>query len=462
MGWGKQFGRLQWNAPGTRFFPFTFPSAFLLTLPLNLLLLIMVIAPSLAVAGVFQGAVAQAETAAFAAPPPSVAVPLPAAASLAAPLPSPPLSEPTLAASATSSASRISPPSPGVSSAAILVNAETGQVLYEYNPHRKRPPASTTKILTAIVAMEKGRLKDEVKVSPRAAAVTGANLNINPGDLLTLEQLIWGTLIVSGNDAATAVAEHVGGSVEGFASLMNGKAAEIGALSSNFANPHGQSHPAHFTTAYDLTLLARYAMEIPLFRKIVDSPGAVISWIKPAKQTARNNTNALLRTYSEVDGIKTGTTPSAGKCLVSSATRDGRRLIAVVLNSSDRWGQSARLLNYGFEAFRYEPLAAGGEQVATIPVQRGDLDYLPVVTEGRLEAAIERSRGVRPTLELSLPPLIQAPVKKGDRIGEMVALVDGLPAAGVPLLAAMDVGTTSPLESVLRGLRRWLGFLLKP
>ena len=220
--------------------------------------------------------------------------------------------------------------------AAVVMVAGTNQVLYEKNASAIMYPASTTKIMTLITALEKGDPAGIVTVSPRAAAVDGSSLDLRPGDKLTLRNNLTGMMLVSGNDAATAIAEHVAGSVPAFVALMNAKAAKLGATNTHFTNPHGLPDPInHYTTAYDLALISAYAMQNPNIVKIVSAREADISFLN-RKAVHVTNTNKLLKTYPGINGLKTGYTREAGDCLVAGAKRNGVQLIAVVLNDDNR------------------------------------------------------------------------------------------------------------------------------
>ncbi|MCL6558998.1 MAG: D-alanyl-D-alanine carboxypeptidase, partial [Firmicutes bacterium] len=214
--------------------------------------------------------------------------------------------------------------------AAVLVDARTGQVLYGKNEGQKRPPASTTKIMTALLALEGGDLKQTVTVSPRAASVGEASLDLKAGEKLTLEELIYGALLHSGNDACVAIAEHIAGTEKNFVLLMNQKAKMIGAKDTTFKNTNGLPAPGHLTTAKDLAVLTRYALSNSTFQKIVRTREKTIG---EQEKRYLHNTNRLLWSYDWINGVKTGTTNEAGCCLVASAAREGRQLISVVLHS---------------------------------------------------------------------------------------------------------------------------------
>ena len=233
--------------------------------------------------------------------------------------------------------------------AAIAIDAKTGEVLYQKNAFQLRAPASTTKILTAILAIESGHLEDVVTVSETAASVGEASLHLRAFDQLLLKELVFGALIKSGNDACVAIAEHLSPSEAEFVGLMNLKARLLGAYDTTFYNTNGLPHPYHLTTAYDLALITRYALQNPIFRDIVATKSHKVKWITPYKSLLIKNTNRLLWSFPEITGVKTGTTVQAGKCLVASAQYGQQQIIAVVLNSSDRYGDAQKLLEYGIK-----------------------------------------------------------------------------------------------------------------
>lgn len=239
---------------------------------------------------------------------------------------------------------------------AILMNGETGAVLFEQNADDPRPPASITKILTALVILERGRLSDAVVVSQEAARTGGYRLGLRQGQKVSLEDLLAAILIRSANDAAVAAAEHVGGGLTGFITLMNAKAEQIGMRQSSFANPHGLDEPGHYTTARDMALLTRVALDEPSFARLVRTREATVTIWRPARRGPLPRPrvilthNKLLGRLEGADGVKTGYTDAAGRCLVASASRDGQRMIAVLLNDPRRWTDAATLLEFGFGA----------------------------------------------------------------------------------------------------------------
>jgi D-alanyl-D-alanine carboxypeptidase len=238
------------------------------------------------------------------------------------------------------------------------VDANSGTVLYERFPDEPLPPASVTKILTALVILEHGQLQDTVVVSRAAAQTGGHRLGLRERQRVSLGDLLAAILIRSANDAAVAAAEHVGGSLSGFVALMNDKASDLGMAASRFSNPHGLDEPFHFTTARDMATLSRVALENPTFAELVRTRQARLTIWKPGRRALVpqgrivQSHNRLLGYLEGADGVKTGYTDSAGRCLVASASRGHQRLIAVLLNDPRRWIDAAALLEYGFGSIR--------------------------------------------------------------------------------------------------------------
>ncbi|MGE5582588.1 MAG: D-alanyl-D-alanine carboxypeptidase family protein [Bacillota bacterium] len=232
--------------------------------------------------------------------------------------------------------------------AAVLIESKTGKVLYQKNSLALMEPASTTKIMTAVLGIEKGKLTETVYVSAKAASREGTSMHLQKNDKLTLRDLLYGLLLVSGNDAATAIAEHIGGTEENFAALMTAKARTLGMKYTQFKNASGLPAYGHYTTAYDMALLARYAMQNPVFARIVGTKKTIIANDESPETFKLVNHNKLLWLYPYTTGIKTGYTIRAGGCLVASATRRDTTLIAVVMKSGSIYKDSQKLFNFGF------------------------------------------------------------------------------------------------------------------
>lgn len=322
------------------------------------------------------------------------------------------------------------PDSPYVTAdAAVLMDAATGQVLWAKNARRPRPPASTTKIMTALLALEGGRLEQVVTVSPHAAAVGESSMHLSAGEKLTLEQLLYGALLRSGNDACVAIAEHIAGSEGNFVHLMNLKARELGAENTHFVNPNGLPAAGHLSSAYDLALLTRCALQNPVFNRIVATRVKNLGG-----RYYFNNTNRLLWSYQGADGVKTGTTSAAGMCLVASATRDGRRLISVVLHSDDRYADTMNLLDYGFARFKNVTACRTGQVLARAAAIDGRPAAVPLAADRELTVTVPVDRPQSCTLQVDAPASLTAPVAAGVPVGRVTVLVDGRPAAGARLI----------------------------
>lgn len=251
---------------------------------------------------------------------------------------------------------------------AIVIDMKSGRVLLEKNAYTRKAMASTTKIMTAIVALENGNLKDEVTVSKRAASIRGSVIDLKAGQKLTLNELLYGLMLNSGNDAAIAIAEHIGGSVEDFCEMMNQKASALGAANTHFTSPHGLDAPEHYTTAYELAKITQYALKNPIFARIVSTQSAQIPG------SSLYNTNELLNAYPGADGVKTGYTGQAGRCLVTSVTRNNQRFISVVLGSPTRTARaqsSKSILDYAFTNYKTHTLLKEGEPMGRLPVIKG-------------------------------------------------------------------------------------------
>ncbi|WP_426333028.1 D-alanyl-D-alanine carboxypeptidase family protein [Paenibacillus silvae] len=282
----------------------------------------------------------------------------------------------------------VTPPSTHAQSAA-LIDVTSGRILYSKDGDKELRIASLTKIMTAIVAIEEGKLDDKVKVSPSAFAKEGSSLFLKLGEEMTLENMLYGLMLRSGNDAASAIAEHVGGSEEGFVLLMNKKAEQIGLTRSHFMNPHGLDAEGHYSTANDLARLTAYALHNPVFKRIVatenkSAPNPNESW-----EYSWHNKNKMLRLYDGADGVKTGYTKKAFRCLVSSATRDGQQLAAVTLNDGDDWNDHAKMLDFGFEHFPLVEIAKHEQPVQNMKLVTGRGFKYPLA-EGEQEALTKK------------------------------------------------------------------------
>lgn len=247
--------------------------------------------------------------------------------------------------------------------AAAVIDVESGRILYQKNGNKKMRIASLTKTLTAIVAIEATDIKKVVTVPDKAIGVEGSSIYLKRGEKLTLEELLYGLMLRSGNDAAAAIALQVGGSIEGFATMMNEKAMYIGMNQSHFMNPHGlDNSDMHYSTAVDMAKLSAYALRNPQFQQIVSTKVKSISWEGEKWDRRLQNKNKMLHLYNGADGVKTGYTKLAKRCLASSASRADRQVAVITLNAPDDWNDHATLLDYGFQQFEETSLIHKGEK----------------------------------------------------------------------------------------------------
>jgi len=338
--------------------------------------------------------------------------------------------------------------------AAILMDAKTGQVYYAKDADKSRSPASLTKLMTAILAVENGRLDDVVTISGRAASVyVGSTIGLHEGDRITLENLLKAALITSANDSTVAIAEHVGGSHESFVNQMNRKALLLGAKDTKFVNTNGYYDPQHYTTAYDLGLITRYALQKPYINELVSTRETVIKWIEPDQEREVRNTNRLLREdeVEGIDGVKTGSTARAGNCLIASASRGDKRLIAVVLHAGNRYREAAKLLEYGFSEVHPVTILSAGQEMVEIPVKVKDGVHktvpLTVTKPVRVELTKEQQLNIKLHISTSKEPA--APVREGQVLGNAQFTVDGYQLIKVPLVAAREVPPTAIFDRML-------------
>lgn len=325
--------------------------------------------------------------------------------------------------------------------AAVLIDGRNGQFLYEKNTSQRVYPASTTKILTAVIALENGKLDDMVTIPAEACNVEGSAIGLLEGEKISLEELLYAMMLNSGNDTAVAIAIHVAGSVEEFANLMNKKAANLGMVNTHFNNPNGLPDPNHYSTAHDMALISYYAMQNPEFRKIVATKTRTIHRDDPAAQTYLENHNRLLWNYEGAIGLKTGYTSEARQCLISAANRGGRELVAVVMKSEGNniWTDSEKILDYGFNVYNNVNLTEAGKFVGEVPVRFGVEEFVPVQTGFSLNYNFtnDKTADFRPEVELAAS--VTAPVNAGTKLGELVFFADDRELGRVDLIAQKQV-----------------------
>ncbi|MEC5422353.1 D-alanyl-D-alanine carboxypeptidase family protein [Virgibacillus sp. C22-A2] len=332
---------------------------------------------------------------------------------------------------------------PGVSgNNAVLIEQSTGRVLFEKKAHEKESIASITKIMTGIIAVESGKMSEKAKVSRKAIYTEGSSIYLEQGEKITIEDLVYGLMLRSGNDAAVAIGEHLGGSEEGFVYLMNEKAKWLGMTNTNFENPHGLDSDNHYSTAYDMALLMRYAMKNEEFRSITGataykSDNRTYSW--------QNKNKLLTQFYEYCTGGKTGYTRKTGRTLVTTATKDGMDLIAVTLNASDDWRDHISMFEWGFKNYTMESIIEKGDKnfrlIGLDEVTTGYLqeDILYPLTEA--ENVETRSYIVKDTID-----------QEDSIIGKTIFYLDDSPILETPIFSGKALVKQSNLVSQMKSV----------
>lgn len=316
---------------------------------------------------------------------------------------------------------------------AVVMDADSGRMLYEKNSLKIVPMASTTKIMTAILAIENSSMDEPVTVSKRASSIHGSTIGLKTGEKLSMEEILYGLMLRSGNDCAIAIAEHISGSVEKFVDLMNSKAFEIGAFNTHFSSPHGLDSNGHFTTARDLALITRYAFQYGIFAKIVSTKTITFNY---GSKRSFHNTNKLLWSIEGADGVKTGYTGKAGRCLVSSVSRNGRRFICVVLNSQNRWEDSKKLLEYAYSNYTEKIDIEADNFKSSILVDGGSRQRLPVVLKESISVPLTKDEKENLSMRALVPDSLQAPVYKNQQVGRFVLYSGDSEIYSVPYIAS--------------------------
>jgi len=352
--------------------------------------------------------------------------------------------------------------SPDISSkAAIVMEASTGKVLFAYNAEVRNFPASTTKMMTLLTALENGNMNDLVTTSQNAANVEGSSLWLTQGEKLKLIELLYGMMLISGNDATVAVAEHISGTTDAFARLMTQQAHAIGAVQTNFTNSSGLPDPNHYTTAHDLAKIAAYGFRNPLFAQIVSTKHTVIPWA--GKNFGRDlyNENKMLWNYDGANGVKTGYTEAAGPCLVSSAKRGHIQLVAVVLDSDRMWLDSKALLDYGFSKIETQRLYKQGEVIKSIRVKDGVDEYLQLAVAEDVVLPVSLGDREDFTTIVETPQKYAAPVAAGQHIGSIKLLYRGQEYGSVDLVAVQMIERKSLFGKLWTSLWNVVTFVMQ-
>ena len=344
---------------------------------------------------------------------------------------------------------------------ALLMDFDTGTVLYKFNPHQKLAPASVTKVMTLLLTMEEikaGNLKydDIVVASSYAKSMGGSTIFLDEGEEMTVEDIIKGIAVSSGNDACVAIAEHISGSVGAFVEKMNARAKELRMTNTNFVNCNGLDDENHYSTAYDIALMSRELM------KHNDIFKFTTIWMDSLRngEFTLSNTNKLIRFYEGATGLKTGSTSKAGFCISATAQRDGLHLIAVIMNaptSKMRQADASTLLNYGFSTYSVRKLIVKKQSVADIEVDKGVKGYSGLECLDEVKVLREKNNDVEVEIKYNLPKNIKAPVKKGDIIGEAVCIENNAIIGKSRIAVTENIDKLNCLYSYGKIIDMWLG-----
>lgn len=334
-----------------------------------------------------------------------------------------------------------------VSQAAVVMDMNTGTVVYAKNPNVTHYPASITKIMTAMLALQDGKLNDEITVSKEAANQPPDKLYFVPGEQKTLEQMLYGLLLISANDAAVAIADEYGGNVSNFADMMNQEAKSLGATHTHFDNPNGLPDPNHTTTAYDMALITRAAMQNPEFRKIVATRS--YKWQGQAWKSQLSNINSMLFTYPGAIGIKTGWTSVAHETLAVAATRDNQTFLAILMDAPTNYAihnDAKQLLDFAFAHYKTEVFASAGDVVGAVPVTGGKT--VPMKLQEDVVATVRTDQQISPASSLDLIKNQNDGSNPEAHVADMMYRVEGEPSVLVPVIANLPSLKTDGKTSI--------------
>lgn len=345
----------------------------------------------------------------------------------------------------------------------LLMEASTGQVIFEHNADERRPVASVTKLMTILLVLEAldagtVQLSDSVTVSQNAAGMGGSQALLDAGSAYKLEQLLKSTIVASANDSALALAEHIAGTEQNFVDRMNQRAGELGLVNTVYKNTTGLPADGQVTSARDVAALCREVGKHPRFFQYSTIWMDTIEH-KGGRITDLTNTNRLIRFYEGCDGFKTGSTNEAKYCIAATAKKDGMRLIAVVLGTSasqTRFNEARQMLEYGFASYRLFTVCEEGDRLGMqVEVSRGGVDAVDATAGEGMTLLMKRGEENGVSLEIALPESVQAPIARGDVLGEVRVLKNGVRIATLPAVAGTDVGLPGYLEALLRILSSW-------
>jgi D-alanyl-D-alanine carboxypeptidase (penicillin-binding protein 5/6) len=328
----------------------------------------------------------------------------------------------------------------------ILIDEVSGRILAGKNINDKMSMASTTKIMTALVALENGNLDDMVKIGEESTNIEGSSLYLKPNENMPLVDLLYGLMLRSGNDAAIAIANHISGSEEVFIDLMNIKAKSIGADNTNFENPHGLTSKNHYSTAYDMAIITKEAFKMPGFSEIASAKN-----YKGSREEYNYyiNKNKTLWDYKDGDGVKIGYTMDAGRCLVSSAKRNEMRLIAVSLNAPNWFNDNYKLFDYGFENFKPYILFNEAQFITNVTIPNGRNEKLPLVTENEFVYPLNEEEKESIKFKINLDKDLVAPIDKNKVLGNLEVYLEGVLIKTENLVAKTNMDKKSLLQTII-------------
>lgn len=339
--------------------------------------------------------------------------------------------------------------------AMCVMESESKRVLYDKNLEEKLPMASTTKIMTAITAIESGVDLDEpFEISKKAVGIPGTSLYLKEGEHFTLRKLLYGLMLISGNDASVAIGERVGNGVEHFIDMMNWKAKQIGAINTHFENTHGLDEKGHYTTAYDLALITSYALKNDIFREIVSTKSIQVT-NEDGKIRYFNNKNKLLHSLNGAIGVKTGFTDDAGRCLVSAVERDGMTVVCVVLNCGPMFEESASLFENAFSDFKLYDLTKNYDYPEFIEVEDGRQETVKISTLKNFNYPLKKDEIDKIEYVYSVNETVEAPVEKGDEIGEIRIFLDKELLFSEKIFTMEDIRTKGILQKIFDIISGW-------
>jgi len=344
---------------------------------------------------------------------------------------------------------------------AIVIEASTGKILYSKNADERRYPASTTKMMTLILALEQGNLNDMVTASANAANTEGSSLWLQPGEKLKMLDMLYGMMLISGNDATVAIAEHIAGSVDNYARRMTEKAHSIGALNTNFTNSSGLPDTNHYSTAADLARIAAYGYKNPLFTKIVSTQKVIIPWQGKDHNRELFNENKMLWLYDGANGVKTGYTDAAGRCLVSGAIRNGIQLVAVVLDSDRMWDDSMKLLDLANSQLQPLRLLSQGDIMKTVRVDDGKSEFIRLVATADINVAVSDDDKDQFSTVVIAPNRVDAPVTAGKKLGVVKTYYKNKEIGSVDLVAADSADRKSFFGFIWGSLWSFFTYIVK-